>query len=246
MPISNEKQRLLQRPKQIKVLMFQQNYIQNSITERMLIMNQNLTEIIFLLDRSGSMSGLESDTIGGFNSFVKTQSRLGDTLLTTVLFDDKYEILHNGVDAKGVNLTGKEYFTRGSTALLDAVGKAILDVGLRLSRMEEADRPHKIIFVITTDGLENSSKEFTYDKVNQMITHQRERYNWDFIFMGANIDVAKESKKLGIHPDLAMCYEASEGGTQTMYNKVNSMVCEMRTPITKKRHKSPTIPNIPQ
>lgn len=209
-------------------------------------MNQNLTEIIFLLDRSGSMSGLESDTIGGFNSFVKTQSMLGDTLLTTVLFDDKYEILHNGIDARGVTLTKKEYYTRGSTALLDAVGKTIIDVGFRLSGTEEADRPHKVIFVITTDGLENSSREFTYNNVNQMITHQRERYSWEFIFMGANIDVAKESTKLGISPDLAMCYEASEHGTQNMYQKVSCMVSEMRTPNNRKRHNSPTNSNIDQ
>ncbi len=193
-------------------------------------MNQNLTEIIFLLDRSGSMSGLESDTIGGFNSFVNTQSKLGETLLTTVLFDDKYEILHNGVKASGVILTEKEYYTRGSTALLDAVGKTILDVGLRLSRTDEKARPHKVIFVITTDGLENCSREFTYEKVNQMISHQREKYLWDFIFLGANIDVAKESTKLGIDPDQAICYEASAEGTQDMYQKVCCMVSEMRAP----------------
>lgn len=207
-------------------------------------MNQNLTEIIFLLDRSGSMSGLESDTIGGFNSFIKTQSKLGDTLLTTVLFDDKYEILHNGIDAKGVTLSDKEYYTRGSTALLDAVGKTMIDVGLRLSQIKEAERPHKVIFVITTDGMENSSKEFTYDKVNQMITHQREQYNWDFIFMGANIDVVKESEKLGISPDLSMCYEASEEGTQHMYEKVSCMVSSMRAPHIENRHNSPVNSNI--
>lgn len=193
-------------------------------------MNQNLTEIIFLLDRSSSMSGLESDTIGGFNSFVKNQSKLGQTLLTTVLFDDKYEILHNGVDAGKVTLTEKEYFIRGSTALLDAIGKTILDVGFRLSHIEEDNRPGKVIFVITTDGMENSSREFNYDKVNQMISHQREVYHWDFIFMGANIDVAKESVKLGINPDLAFCYEASEEGTDKMYREVCDVVCEMRIP----------------
>lgn len=191
-------------------------------------MDNNLTEIIFLLDRSGSMSGLESDTIGGFNSFVAEQSKLGDTRLTTVLFDDKYEILHSGVDAKDVFLTHREYFTRGATALLDAVGKTILDVGLRLSGTPEAARPHKVIFVITTDGQENSSREFSYDKVNQMISHQRDVYNWEFIFMGANIDVAKESFRLGINPAHAMQYDASDEGTQLMYSRVNAMVCEMR------------------
>lgn len=192
-------------------------------------MNQNLTEVIFLLDRSGSMSSLESDTIGGFNSFVKSQSKLGPTLLTTVLFDDKYEILHNGVDASRVVLTEKEYYTRGNTALLDAVGRTILDVGLRLSQTPEPLRPHKVIFVITTDGLENASKEFTYDKVHQMITHQKEVYQWDFIFLGANIDVAREGSRLGINPDMSLSYQASRDGTQKMYERVCFMVSDMRT-----------------
>ncbi len=193
-------------------------------------MNQNLTEIIFLLDRSGSMSGLENDTIGGFNGFLKSQCKLGQTLLTTVLFNDKYEILHNGVDASKVILTEKEYFTRGSTALLDAVGKTILDVGFRLSHIPEESRPGKIIFVITTDGMENASKEFTYDKVNDMITLQQKRYHWEFIFMGANIDVAKESHKLGIQPESAFSYQASEEGTSRMYQQVSAIVSDMRIP----------------
>ncbi len=193
-------------------------------------MNQNLTEIIFLLDRSGSMSGLENDTIGGFNGFLKTQCKLGSTLLTTVLFDDKYEILHNGVDASTVTLTEKEYFTRGSTALLDAVGKTILDVGFRMSHIPEENRPGKIIFVITTDGMENASKEFTYDRVNDMITLQQRISHWEFIFMGANIDVAKESHKLGIQPEMAFRYEASGVGTNRMYQQVNDMVCGLRIP----------------
>lgn len=203
-------------------------------------MNQNLTEIIFLLDRSGSMAGLESDTIGGFNSFVKAQSQMGETLLTTVLFDDRYEILHNGVNAANVVLTKKEYYTRNSTALLDAVGKTILDVGYRLSKTEGYARPHKVIFVITTDGLENASREFTYDKVSKMISYQREMYHWEFIFMGANIDVAKESSKLGIDPNLSFSFEASTDGTDLMYQKVSSVVSEMRSSYSKKRHKSPT------
>jgi len=115
-------------------------------------MNNNLTEIVFILDRSGSMSGLENDTIGGFNGFVKNQAEAGQTSLTTVLFDDRYEILHNGITAGDVVLTGNEYYTRGSTALLDAVGKTINDVGRRLHNTPEALRPGKVIFVITTDG----------------------------------------------------------------------------------------------
>lgn len=191
-------------------------------------MDRQLTEIIFLLDRSGSMSGLESDTIGGFNSFIKKQSSLGRTHLTTILFDDKYEILHNGIDASTVTLTENEYYTRGSTALLDAVGKTIIDVGFRLSHLIENEYPSKVIFVITTDGLENSSKEFTYDKVKQMISRQKEVSKWEFIFMGANIDVAAESHKLGINPTMAFSYNATSDGTKKMYNKVNDVVNEMR------------------
>lgn len=200
-------------------------------------MNTNLTEIIFLLDRSGSMAGLETDTIGGFNSFVKSQSKLGKTLITTILFDDKYEILHNGKNANDVVLTLKEYFTRGSTALLDAVGKTILDVGHRLSKTTEISRPNKVIFVITTDGCENASQEFTYQKVNQMITHQKEKYNWEFIFMGANIDVTIESTKLGIDKSKAFSYEATETGTEMMFEKACCLATDIRDIPAKKRHK---------
>jgi uncharacterized protein YegL len=197
-------------------------------------MDNNLTEIIFLLDRSGSMSGLESDTIGGFNSFIKKQCSLGRIHLTTILFDDKYEILHNGVAASTVTLTEKEYYTRGSTALLDAIGKTIIDVGFRLSHLIESEYPSKVIFVITTDGLENSSKEYTYEKVKQMISRQKEVCNWEFIFMGANIDVAEESHKLGINPTMAFSYRSSSEGTKRMYNQVNDIVHEMRLEQFKK------------
>lgn len=197
-------------------------------------MEKNLTEIIFLLDRSGSMSGLESDTIGGFNSFIKKQSSLGRTNLTTILFDDRYEILHNGLDASTVTLTENDYYTRGSTALLDAVGKTIIDVGYRLSHLNEEAHPSKVIFVITTDGLENSSKEFSYDKIKQMISRQQEVCKWEFIFMGAGIDVASESHKLGINPTMAFSYNSSSEGTKKMYNKVNHMVSEIRLEQFKK------------
>jgi uncharacterized protein YegL len=192
----------------------------------MIKMNKNLTEIIFLLDRSGSMSGLENDTIGGFNAFVERQCQLeGDTLLTTVLFDDQYEVLWNGKDATKVKLTSKEYYVRGTTALLDAVGKTILDVGHRLSKTPEEQRPGSVIFVITTDGMENASREFTYEKIKELIKHQQERYSWEFIFMGANIDVAEEAISLGISKDNAFDFEASEVGVEKMYN----VMCEAVT-----------------
>lgn len=192
-------------------------------------MNMNLTEIIFLLDRSGSMGGLENDTIGGFNSFIDKQIQLeGETIVTAVLFDDKYEILWNGVKADRVRLTDQEYFVRGYTALLDAVGKTILDVGYRLARTREEERPGKVFFVIMTDGLENASREFTYIKVKELIRHQQEKYGWEFIFLGANIDVAKEARNLGIRQQNAHNYKATEDGIEQMYCIVHESVSKLR------------------
>lgn len=192
-------------------------------------MNHNKTEIIFLLDRSGSMAGLESDTIGGFNAFIEKQCKLaGETFLTTVLFDDQYEILWNGIPGNQTKLTEDEYFVRGTTALLDAVGKTILDVGYRLTRTKENQRPGKVIFVITTDGMENASSEFTYRKIQEMIKHQQEKYNWEFIFMGANIDSVKEAENFGIMKGNAYHFETSEVGVETMYNVICEAVSEKR------------------
>lgn len=184
-------------------------------------MDMNLTEIIFLLDRSGSMAGLESDTIGGFNAFVEKQSQMeGKVVVTAVLFDDEYEILWNGIDAAGAKLTSKEYFARGMTALLDAIGKTIMDVGYRLSITEKDKRPEKVIFVITTDGLENSSIEYTYKKIKELIKHQQEKYNWEFIFLGANIDAAAEGESIGISRENTHCFKASKDGVEEMYTTV--------------------------
>ena len=193
-------------------------------------MKTNLIEIIFILDRSGSMSGLESDTIGGYNSFLETQRKVdGEAHVTTVLFDNKYEILHNGVDIRDVKpITQKEYYARGSTALLDAIGKTIMDVGQRFSNTDESERPAKVIFVITTDGQENSSIEFSYKKINEMITEQQERYSWEFIFLGANIDATQEAKNLGIKPSRASNYVADSHGTGVMYNTVANNVALFR------------------
>jgi len=198
-------------------------------------MNQDLTEIVFILDRSGSMGGLENDTIGGFNGFVKNQAEAGQTSLTTVLFDDRYEILHNGINAGNVVLTGDEYFTRGNTALLDAIGKTINDVGKRLSETPEDQRPGKVIFVITTDGLENASRRFSYNEVKKMITHQTEKYKWEFIFMGANIDVAKEGDRLGICADHSIGYTASAAGIGKMYTCAALMCQDIRNPKPAKK-----------
>ncbi|MEK3806313.1 vWA domain-containing protein [Bacillus sp. FSL H8-0547] len=192
-------------------------------------MNHKLTEIVFLLDRSGSMGGLEQDVIGGFNSFVENQCwHEGDTVLTAVLFDDEYEVLWKGEDAKSVKLTVEDYYVRGLTALLDAIGKTITDVGRRLSKTSQEQRPGKVIFVITTDGQENASKEFSYDKVHELIKHQQEKYSWEFIFMGANIDVAKEAENIGIRSDNAYSFEASEVGMKEMYEVVCQSVNQIR------------------
>jgi len=194
-------------------------------------MNNNLTEIIFLIDRSGSMGGLESDTIGGFNAFIDKQKQVtGKTVVTTVLFDDKYEVLWNGISAEKVMLTEQEYFVKGTTALLDAIGKTILDVVRRISKSCIEEQPGKVIFVITTDGMENSSKEFTYKKVKELIKHQMEKYNWEFIFLGANIDAEKEADSLGIYSDNAYNFNASTEGVKEMY----SIVCEV---VSDKRYK---------
>lgn len=192
-------------------------------------MNNNVTEVIFLLDRSGSMSGLEKNTIKGFNAFIESQCQVkGETTVTTVLFDDQYEILANGVPAKQAKLTDNDYYVRGTTALLDAVGKTILDVGYRLSKAREDEKPGKVIVVITTDGMENASNEFTYKKVKDLIKHQQEKYQWEFIFLGANIDAAKEAGCIGINTENAYNFEASTSGVEIMYNKVCEAVIEKR------------------
>lgn len=192
-------------------------------------MNRNITEIIFLLDRSGSMAGLERQTINGFNSFIEEQRQFeGETIVSVVLFDDRYEILWNGIAAAHARLTNSEYYVRGATALLDAVGKTILDVGYRLSQAAEKDRPGKVIFVITTDGMENASREFTYQKVKSLITHQQEKYQWEFVFLGANMDAAKEAESLGIGMESAHSFAASEKGIEEMYATVCDAVSEKR------------------
>jgi len=194
-------------------------------------MKENLTEIVFILDRSGSMSSLTTDTIGGFNSFIDTQKQEdGEAILTTILFDDQYEILHNGVDIKTVKpLTSKEYSARGMTALLDAIGKTINTVGERLNKTNEDDKPSKVIFVITTDGQENSSREFTQSKVKEMIEHQTNNYSWKFLFLGANIDAVSTAQSFGISGQFASNYTANSVGTDSLYRSVSKSVASYRS-----------------
>jgi len=191
-------------------------------------MSEHITEIIFLLDRSGSMSGLERDTIGGFNSFIEMQRKLpGRIKLTTVLFDNQYEVLWDGVDAIQAKLTEKDYFVRGTTALLDAVGKTIVNVNQRLSEKNGVS-VQEVIFVITTDGMENASKEFTHEKVKEMINYQKLHHDWKFIFMGANIDAIEEASNIGISMEHAHSYESSQVGVRAMYDKIHEAVTDHR------------------
>lgn len=193
-------------------------------------MNNDLTEIVFILDRSGSMQYLTKDTIGGFNSFIENQKKeVGEAKLTTVLFDDKYEILHNGVDIKNIKpITEKDYYTRGMTALLDSIGKSISDVGDRLNKTNENDRPSKVIFVITTDGEENSSKEFNQSQIKEMIEHQKNIYNWNFIFLGANIDAVGVANSFGISSQFASSYTASSVGTDALFTTMSKTIGNYR------------------
>jgi hypothetical protein len=199
-------------------------------------MKTGLVEIISILDRSGSMGGLEKDTIGGYNSFIAAQAKLpGEVKVTTVLFDDKYELLYNGVNASEAILNETNYTTRGSTALLDAVGKTIIDVGNKLAKTQEELRPEKIIFVITTDGQENASKEFNHIKIKHMITHQRDVYKWEFVFFGANIETDLVAEELGINLDHAHSYAADEQGIKNMMMYANDIVTNLRTKKVKSK-----------
>lgn len=179
-------------------------------------MNQNLVEVVFVLDRSGSMSGLESDTIGGFNSMLNQQKDENTkVLVSTVLFDTKVEVLHDRMDIHDVKpLTEKDYYVRGCTALLDAVGRSIKHISRIHKYAREEDRPRKTMFVIITDGYENSSQEYTYKAVKKMISKEQEKYGWDFIFLGADIDVAKEAESLGIRAERAIKYKKSHRGVE--------------------------------
>ena len=193
-------------------------------------MKKNLTELVFILDRSGSMAGLEGDTIGGFNAMLQKQrGEPGEAVISTVLFDNETEVIHDRIPLDRVpRLTEKEYYVRGCTALLDAVGGAIHHIGNVHKYAREEDRPEKTLFVITTDGLENASRRYTYDKVKAMIERQRETYGWEFLFLGANIDAAREAARFGIRADCAADYHADSIGTEAVYESVCEAVCQVR------------------
>ena len=199
-------------------------------------MKKNLTEIVFILDRSGSMAGLEDDTIGGFNSMLtKQKDEEGEAVVSTVLFDNECEVVHDRVDIQKIKpMTRKEYYVRGCTALLDAVGGAIHHIGNVHKYAREEDRPEKTLFVITTDGMENASREYGYEKVRKMIEHEKEKYGWEFIFLGANIDAAKEAARFGIDASRAANYHADSVGTAVIYEAMSELACNIRAcqPIT--------------
>ncbi len=189
-------------------------------------MKKGLTEIVFILDRSGSMSGLESDTIGGYNSMIEKQKKEeGEALISTVLFDGQTDVLHDRVPLDKINLiTEKEYYVRGSTALLDAVGGAIHHIGNVHKYAREEDVPEKTLFIITTDGMENSSRQYSYDRVKKMIEKQKEKYHWEFIFLGANIDAVSVADRFGVDRQHAVRYECDSAGTALNFQVMNKMV----------------------
>lgn len=193
-------------------------------------MKKDLTELVFILDRSGSMSGLESDTIGGFNSMLEKQKKeKGECYISTVLFDNVSEVLHDRVKLSEVEkLTDKDYTVRGCTALLDAIGGAIHHIGNIHKYARNEDVPEHTVFVITTDGMENASRFYDSDKVKKMIERQKEKYGWEFLFLGANIDAVETAKSFGIGADRAVKYKCDSAGTRLNYETMSAAISAFR------------------
>ena len=194
-------------------------------------MRKNLTEIVFILDRSGSMAGLEKDTIGGFNAMIaKQRKEEGDAYISTVLFDNESVVIHDRISLNCIPvLTENEYYVGGCTALLDAVGSAVHHISNIHKYARQEDIPEKTIFVITTDGMENASHRYSYDKVKAMIAERQERFGWEFLFLGANIDAAREAARFGIRAERAVDYHADRKGTAVVYDTVNDAIRHVRT-----------------
>ena len=193
-------------------------------------MKKDSIEIVFLLDRSGSMEGLEEDTIGGFNNLLnKQQKHEGEVILSTVLFDNHFEVLHNRLNIHKVKpLSREEYTVRGSTALLDAIGRSIVKIKSIYRTLEKSDIPERTMFVITTDGMENASQEFTKSEVKKMIQYQKERYDWEFLFLGANIDAVQTARSYGINQDRVANYHSDKEGTKLNYEILSDTISELR------------------
>ena len=201
-------------------------------------MNYNLTELVYILDMSGSMAPLAKDTIGGYNSMIEQQKKLNletpgmKANVTTVLFDDRYIMLHDRADLDTVTeMTSKEYVPTGMTAMLDAIGKTVVSVGQKLAAMPEDERPGLVSVTIITDGYENASKEYTWDAIRKMIKEQREKYSWLFSFVGANIDVNKTVYDLGIDRSFAASYTASEAGVESVYTSLTKGIEGLRCSV---------------
>ena len=194
-------------------------------------MNNNITELVFILDRSGSMAGLESDTIGGFNAMIEKQKKLdGECYVSTVLFDHESEVLHDRVRLHNVpKMTDADYTVRGCTALLDALGGAIHHIGNVHKYARPEDVPGHTLFVITTDGMENASRRYDADTIRKKIKHQQEKYGWEFLFLGANIDAVQTAARYGIGADRAVTCHADTKGTQLQYQAVTAAVSALRT-----------------
>ena len=193
-------------------------------------MKKALTEMVFILDKSGSMAGLEADTIGGFNSMIERQKKEpGEALVSTVLFSGESNVIHDRVDIREIRpLTEKEYYVDGCTALIDAIGRAIHHIGNVHKYAREEDRPEHTIFVITTDGMENASHQYTSDQVKRMVMRQKEKYGWEFIFLGANIDAVEVAGHYGIGSDRAVKFRNDQQGVALNYATVSATIHEMR------------------
>ena len=198
-------------------------------------MKKNLTEMVFILDKSGSMSGLEADTIGGFNGMIEKQKKEeGEALVSTVLFSDESHVIHDRVDLQKIEpMTDRHYYVGGCTALIDAIGGAIHHIGNVHKYAREEDRPEHTIFVITTDGMENASRHYTSDKVKSMVQRQKEKYGWEFLFLGANIDAVETAARFGINEDRAVNFCNDAQGQALNYSEVSEAVRIVRgcTPL---------------
>ncbi len=192
--------------------------------------HNNITEMVFILDRSGSMSGLEKDTIGGFNSLIEKQKKQnGKCYVSTVLFDHETQVIHDRVELADIKpMTEEDYFVRGCTALIDAIGGAIHHIKNIHKYARREDVPEHTMFVIITDGYENASHKYSSNQVKKMIEHEKEQYGWEFLFIGANIDAVETAKHFGINEDRAVNYHADELGTEVVYDTISDAFCNLR------------------